>query len=286
MTLLNPAALLFAALVPIVVLLYLLKIRRRDAVVSTIRFWQKIAAENRRRTFWQKLRRPLSLLLQLLLLALVLFALARPESGVFFSGGGSATVVVLDARARMQARDGQGRSRFEEARAAAGGFLRRASTRNQVALLTSAARPRVRVPLSSDDGPLLSALNQAAPEDAAGSLDEAIRLANEMLASRPGPRRIVVVTDESPSPQDATAAPTEWFAVGTPDDNVGITQLAVRRLATSSSDAEVLFELVNHGSSRRAGSVEFALDGRVFDLRPYELPRPASDKRRSWPRRR
>jgi Aerotolerance regulator N-terminal/von Willebrand factor type A domain len=271
MTLLNPAAFLFAALVPIVVLLYLLKIRRRDALVSTLRFWQKIAAENRRRTFWQKLRRPLSLLLQLLLLALVLFALARPESGAFFTGGGSSTVVVLDARARMQARDAQGRSRFEEARAAAAGFLRRASSRNEVALLTASARPQVLVPLSADDGPLLSALNSSAAGDAAGSLTEALALANELLASRPGPRRIVVVTDEPPARQDAGGATMEWIAAGTPRDNVGITQLAVRRLATSSSDAEILFEIVNHGSTQRAGSAEFALDGRVFDLRPYDL---------------
>jgi Ca-activated chloride channel homolog len=271
MTLLNPAAFLFAALVPIVVLLYLLKIRRRDAVVSTLRFWQKIAADNRRRTFWQKLRRPLSLLLQILLLALVLFALARPESGVFFAGGGSSTVVVLDARPRMQARDAQGRSRFEEARAAAAGFLRRASSRNQVALVAASARPRVLVPLSTDDGPLLAALDASTSDDSAGSLEEAITLADELLASRPSPRRIVVVTDEPPPRREPGGTATEWLAMGRPDDNVGITQLAVRRLATSSSDAEILFEVVNHGSGRRAGSVEFSLDGRVFDLRPYDL---------------
>src|SRR6516164_5237829 len=114
MTILNPAAFFFAALVPIVVLLYLLKVRRRDALVSTLRFWQRIAAENRRRTFWQKLRRPLSLLLQLLLLALVLFALARPETGAFFRRDESSTVVVLDMRARMQAQEKSGRSRYDE----------------------------------------------------------------------------------------------------------------------------------------------------------------------------
>ncbi len=270
MTLLNPAAFLFATLVPIVVLLYLLKVRRRDALVSTLRFWQQIASENRRRTFWQKLRRPLSLLLQLLLFALLLFALARPESGAFFRGGESSTVVVLDTRARMQARDAQGRSRFEEARAAAAGFLRRASARNQVALLSSSARPRVLVPLSADDGPLLTALNHAVPDDAAGSLDEALALARELVASRPGPRRIVVISDEMPASPD-TAGDAEWITTGSPGGNVGITQLAVRRLTTSSSDAEILLEVVNHGSTQRAGSVELALDGRVFDLRPYDL---------------
>ena len=271
MTLLNPAAFFFAAIVPIVVLLYLLKIRRRDATVSTLRFWRKITAENRRRTFWQKLRRPLSLLLQLLLLALVLFALARPESGSFFGGGESSTVVVLDARARMQARDGGGRSRFDEARAVAAGFLRRASARNQVALLAVAAQPRVLVPLSADDGPLLSALEQATPEDSAGSLDDALALAGELLASRSGPHRIAVITDEPASRRKVAGAPMEWIATGGPSDNVGITQLSVRRLATSSSDAEILFEIVNHGAVARAGSVEFALDGRVFDLRPFDL---------------
>src|SRR5450432_3192546 len=118
MTLLNPAAFIFAALVP------LLMMRRRDAAVSTLRFWQQLATDNRRRTFWQKLRRPFSLLLQLLLLALVLFALARPELGAFSVGGGASTVVVLDARARMQAQSENGGTRFEEARTIAAGFLR------------------------------------------------------------------------------------------------------------------------------------------------------------------
>ena len=279
MTLLNPAALFFAALVPIVVVLYLLKIRRRDSVVSTLSFWQRIAAENRRRTFWQKLRRPLSLLLQLFLLALVLFALARPEVGAYFVGGGSSTVVVLDARARMQAREDNGRTRFDAARTAAAGFLRRASSRDQVALLVVSSRPRVVVPISADDAPLLAALERSTPEDAAGSLEDALALATEMLASRPAPRRIVVVTDEPvPARPDNPDAPIDWIALGTPQENVGLTRLAVRALTTSSADAQILLEIVNHGTQLRAGTVEFALDGRVFDLRPYNL---APGERRS-----
>lgn len=272
MTLLNPAAFLFAALVPIVVVLYLLKIRRRDATVSTLHFWQRIVAENRRRTFWQKLRRPLSLLLQLLLLALVLFALARPEVGAYFFGGGASTVVVLDARARMQAREDNGRTRFDEARAAAAGFLRRASNGNQVALLFVTSRVQVAIPISASDAPLLAALEDAAPADATGSLDDALALAAEMLASRPAPRRIVVVTDEAaPARADSAGVPINWVAVGSPRSNVGLTRLAVRTLATSSTDAEILLEITNFGPDRAAGNVEFALDGRVFDLRPYDL---------------
>lgn len=273
MTLLNPAAFLFAALVPIVVMLYLLKIRRRDAAVSTLRFWQQLATDNRRRTFWQKLRRPLSLLLQLLLLALVLFALARPELGAFSFGGGASTVVVFDARARMQGRNENGGTRFNEARTVAAGYLRRASTGHQVALLAAGARPRVLVPLSTDDAPLLSALQNLTVDDAAGSLDDALALARELLASRSAPRRVVVITDQATPPHpDSTDGTIEWIAVGTPGENVGLMRLAVRRLATSSADAEILFEIVNHGPRARTGNVEFAFDGRVFDVRPLDLP--------------
>ena len=272
MTLLNPAAFIFAALVPIVVLLYLLKIRRRDAVVTTLRFWQQLATDNRRRTFWQKLRRPLSMLLQLLLLALVLFALARPELGAFSFGAGASTIVVFDTRARMQAREESGGTRFEVARTVAAGFLRRASTSNQIALLAAGARPRVVVPFSADDAPLLSALQSLAAEDAAGSLEDSLALANELLASRPSPRRVVVITDQAPPPRpDSANGEVEWIAIGTPRENVGLTRLAVRRLTTSSADAEILFEIVNHGSSQRTGNVELAFDGRVFDLRPVDL---------------
>ncbi len=279
MTLLNPAAFIFAALIPIVVLLYLLKIRRRDAVVTTLRFWQQLATDNRRRTFWQKLRRPLSLLLQLLLLALVLFALARPELGAFSFGGGASTIVVFDTRARMQAQVEGGGTRFDQARTVAAGFLRRAAPNNQAALLAAGARPLVVVPFSADESPLLSALQNLVAEDAAGSLEDSLALANELLASRPYPRRVIVITDQTAPPRaDSANGEVEWIAVGTPRENVGITQLAVRRLATSSADAEILLEIVNHGSTRQSGNVELAFDGRVFDLRPSDF---ASGQRRT-----
>ena len=86
MSLLNPWAFSFLAIVPVIVLLYLLKIKRLPATVSTLMFWQRVVAENRRRSLFQKLRRLLSLLLHLLIFLLILFALARPEFARFLRG--------------------------------------------------------------------------------------------------------------------------------------------------------------------------------------------------------
>ena len=92
-------------------------------------FWQRVTADHRRRALFQRLRQVLSLLLHLLIFALLLFALARPELRSFRGAEtGLSTVVILDARARMQARTGGGTG-FEQARRVAESYLRRASSR-------------------------------------------------------------------------------------------------------------------------------------------------------------
>jgi hypothetical protein len=69
-----PAALWWSLLAIPVVLLYLSLQSKREAV-STALLWRRALA---RRTLWQRMRRPVSLGLQLLFLFLVIAALAEP----------------------------------------------------------------------------------------------------------------------------------------------------------------------------------------------------------------
>src|SRR5919109_732267 len=78
MNLANPAALLWAFLAVPVVIFYILKIRLRRVPVSTTLFWRQVFEEKRPRSLWQRLRHLLSLLVQLALLLLLVFALAQP----------------------------------------------------------------------------------------------------------------------------------------------------------------------------------------------------------------
>ena len=106
-----PAALWFAAVLPVVVLFYLLKRKRVMKVVPSTLLWQKFLAETQASAPLQKLRHNWLLILQLLLLILAILALARP----YFAGtsaGGRLEVVILDASASMQATD-ESPSRFE-----------------------------------------------------------------------------------------------------------------------------------------------------------------------------
>ena len=61
-----------------VVVFYVLKVRVRRIPVSTLMFWEKVYEEKAPRSLWERLRHLSSLLLQLLLLALLVIALADP----------------------------------------------------------------------------------------------------------------------------------------------------------------------------------------------------------------
>src|SRR5690348_7835757 len=63
---------------PAIVALYFLKLRRQPLEVPSTYLWQKSIEDMHVNSLWQRIRQSLLLYLQLLLLALVIFALLRP----------------------------------------------------------------------------------------------------------------------------------------------------------------------------------------------------------------
>src|SRR3712207_9247725 len=95
MSFITPLAFALAALVPVIVAMYLLKLRREERKVSSTFLWRRMVRDVEANAPWQRLRRNLLLLLQLLLLLLLALALARP----FFRTAGIAgrnLIVIVD----------------------------------------------------------------------------------------------------------------------------------------------------------------------------------------------
>lgn len=251
----------FLALVPVIILLYLVKLKRREQTVSTLFFWQRVLEEQRRRAFFRKLRQPLSLLLHLLIFLLLLLALAGPRWRSDMAAG-SSTVLILDTRARMQAREADDQTRFEKARRALRDRIAGARPDAQIALLTSSGE--VAHPFSGDPEALQRALEAIQVTDAGGSLELAITLANSLLASRSGPTEVVVES------------------AGSRQDNLAITRLATRRLPGNPETSEVMLEVSNFSAAPASGNVELALDGRIVDVRPFQLG-PGETRLESFP---
>lgn len=114
---LTPLALGLAALAVPIVLLYMLRLRRTETPISSTFLWQQLLRDREANAPWQRLRPSWLLLLQLLILAALVIALARPFIEVKTVSTGR-TVLLLDASASMAATDVEP-SRFEAARATA-----------------------------------------------------------------------------------------------------------------------------------------------------------------------
>ena len=114
MNFLSPTAFLLFGLAAPIVALYILKLRRRREPVSTLLFWEQIFREKQTTSLFQKLKHLLSLLLQLLFLALLVLALARPQFA-FMTKSARQLILIIDRSASMNALDGT-LSRLESAK--------------------------------------------------------------------------------------------------------------------------------------------------------------------------
>ena len=94
----------FAAFALATVTLYVLKLRRRPVAVPFSPIWQRVLRDKDASRLYSRLRHLLSLLLQLVLIGLLVFALGdpRPSQGMRSARN---VVVLVDASASMQAVD-------------------------------------------------------------------------------------------------------------------------------------------------------------------------------------
>lgn len=224
-------------------------------------FWQRVLEREPHRQFLGKLRHPLSLLVQILILLALILALARPEPGLDARAGH--TVVVIDARARMQADEGRV---FRDAVQAAQGLAARASSQAPVAVLAVAGAPEVLSGFSGDNRALREKLAALRPSDAGGGMEETLALAERLLASQPGENQLVVITDRA-LPESAA----RQFLTGRPEDNAAILALAQRPVPSSPQSAEVFVKLGNFSKQPRNLELELTLDGRIFELQKFPL---------------
>jgi hypothetical protein len=263
-----PFALWLFTLAPVVVVLYLLKVTRRRRTVSALFLWQRVVEEQRRHALFHRLRNFWSLLLNLLILLCLILAAAQLR-WPGFSGVEGNTLLIIDNRARMQAKDASGRTRLDVAKQLAANLLRPTSARNPTGLIVLEEKPVTEVSLTDDAEELKRAVDAIAPSDTAGKLDDALRLAERILASRPG--RILLLSDE---PARKASNGVELKQVGLtsePLDNVGIEGMEARSLPANPETAEVFVKAANFSRTGKDVKVELTVDQSLFDVKATYL---------------
>lgn len=272
MEFLAPAGLALAGLSLPLVALYFLRVRRRRVVVSSLLPWHALQKSERLASPFQKFRRHLLLLLQLLALLLVALALARPAIEGR-TGGTRSVVLVVDTSASMGAVDARPH-RLAAAVAEARSVLAGLGPDDEAMLVEAGPRTQVRVPFTRDLAQVGLALDRLEPTQAEGELRPAVQLATSLARSRPG-LEVVVLSDGGPGDLQGVApgtADVSYRRVGTSGENAGITALDLRRSPVNDLDRQLFLTLHQYGTRTTDGTVEVYVGDTLLAVRTEPLP--------------
>jgi len=269
MPLIAPLALLGLLFIPAVIAMYMLKLRRDEAVVPSTLLWTKLLTDVEANAPWQKLRRSLLLLLQLLLVVILVLLAARPfvERP---AGLARDIILVVDTSASMGATDVLP-NRLEAAKSAAIEALRELPTGGKVSVIAAERTARIVTNETTDLGRVRQAVADLQPTSTTGDLGDALELASK-LARRSGDAQILVATDGAlaTTPTSAVDAPIKVLPVGRDRANQAIVALAIRT-DPSALTQSAFIGIANLDLEFVERRIELYGDGVLFETRDVDL---------------
>ncbi len=272
MRFLAPAALAFAAAIPVVVLFYLLKRKRVLKLVSSTLLWQQFLAETQASAPFQKLRKNWLMILQIILLTLAVLALSRPYFATKTKPA-QLRVVILDASASMQATD-ESPSRFEKARAEALKWVDGLAGSDQMVILQAGGNTQVKQSATSEKADLRRGLQACACSDGPTRLVPALKMAESLVRDQRG-AEIHLFSDGAVAELNEfenKALPLVYHRIGKGANNLGITALDVRANPENPTQRAIYASVANFSSNNWSTELELLLDDRLLETRPVTIP--------------
>ena len=301
MTWLTPIAglILAAAVIPPLIVLYFLKLRRKPQAISCTLLWKRSVEDLRANAPFQKLRRSLLLLLQLIALSLLALSIAQPQIHAGNTTGGR-TVILLDNSASMTATNptpGTGaldKTRLDEAKRRAkekieqlygGGLF--ASSSGETMIIVFSDRAEVYQRFTTSKAALLEAIDRIQPTHGETRIAEALKLANAYTTNvvdvngeaRPisDPPTLEIysdgrITDLGEQVIRGDKMPN-YHAIGSTEaDNVSISAVSVERPYDRPSAVQVFVALLNFNTQAVKCDMQVSVDARVVGIQSTDVP--------------
>jgi len=284
---------ILAAIPPAIIALYFLKLRRRPLEVPSTFLWRRTIEDLRVNSLWQRLRRSLLLLLQLLLIALVMFAVVRPGwRGKTLSG--NRFILLIDTSASMSATDIKP-NRLELAKSRAAEIIDQMKSGDVAMIISFSDRARVEQPFTDNRRQLLRRLRDIELTNRTSDLTEALRVAAGLAnPGQSGERdsNDVQVADALPASlfifSDGGYRRVRDFSMGqlTPTyvqigkptaSNVAVAAFSTRRNELQASELQGFVRLENHSQQDELVSVKLYLNGEFFDQARVSVPAGGSN---------
>jgi hypothetical protein len=268
MSFLSPSALILAILLPIIVAMYLLKLRRTEKVISSTYLWRRLIRDVEANAPWQRLRRNLLLLLQLLFLLVMIISLARPFTWTEGSIG-DANILILDTSASMAATD-VNPNRLQVAKNQARLLIANLPPDSHCTIIEAGSKPSVLISSSQDKRRLYQAIDGINIQNSDSDMTSALELASAIAARIPD-TEIVIYSDgivELPT-RLAIDGRVRYQPIGINGDNQAISLV---NLNSDNNGVTAFIQVINQSKSSAQRRLTIHADGQLVDAHDLEIP--------------
>lgn len=270
MSFLAPWAFLLSLLLPVIVALYLLKLRRTEREVPSVYLWRRMVRDVEANAPWQRLRANLLLILQLLFLLALILSLARPftwTSGV----GGQALILTLDTSASMSATDTQP-TRLEAAKDQALSLVDSLPEGARLTVIAAGDKAQVMLASSQDRRQARLAIERIRPGAGGANLSVALELASAIAARQPDAEIVVLSDGRVGLPEQMVVkGRLRYLPIGISGENQAISLLSLEAGAAPGS-LTAFTQVTNYGAQPAQRRLVLSADGQVVNAYDLDLP--------------
>lgn len=290
MTWLTPLTglLLAAAVIPPLIILYFLKLRRKTQPISSTFLWQQSVEDIRANAPFQKLRKSLLLILQLLALLLLALSVMQPQIQAGQTQGGK-TIILIDNSASMNSTSVTPElkagdvTRLDEAKRRAkdrveqlysGGMF--VSSAGETMVIAFNDRAEITSRFTSSKQQLLQAIDRIQPTDGETRIAEALKLArayttnpnpDDMARPIADPAVLELFSDgriADLKEQVLRGESLKFHALGGETaDNVAFASVSVERPYDRPDAVQVFVALLNFNREEVTCRIQLSVDGRA-----------------------
>lgn len=274
-----PAALGFAAILPGIVALYFLKLRRKEREVSSTWLWRTVLRDRQANSLWQRLRVSLLLLLQLLAAAALVLGLGHPFAMMKGVTAGN-TVILLDGTGTMQATD-IAPSRFAAAKEEARAIIGQLPAGGKMSIILLTRSPQILAAHTADREALRSAIDSAEVTAGDGDIGQAFALAVSLLRGHEEDGQIFIigggryrgVGELPPSP-----VPVSYIPIGAVAPNLAVSSFTTRLIEGQNT---AFAQVSNFGPDTASATLEFWADGKMVAIERQTIE-PGEGRAFTW----
>jgi len=255
-----PLGFLALLAVPIIILLYLLKQKHEDYIISSLYLWQNALQDMEANAPWQKLRKNLLMFLQIFAVILLALILSEPFIKSGKSNGGE-ILLVIDCSLSMQSTDIKP-SRFEEAKKDALKLVESCQPGTKFSLIASGSTPYIVLHHVDDKKRVIQEINALTTSDTAEDPEGTVELVNSLIRENSEMQITWFGDGVNPMPGDRA----EYYSYNRNGNNFAITLLSHRKLQNS-REITALSRIANFSQQSAELDVSLYADGNFFDAR-------------------